>query len=113
MFGTNATRICSTFFSGFSSLSNIVFNCPPPTDLKTPFLNLASLDSHRITTSVPRKWLNVENANGKTWRDYAANGEIKRRGSTWAAEYIRDGVDVSNRPFVSPDTTSGLLIFCR
>ncbi len=113
VFGTNATRICSTFFSGFSSLSNIVFNCPPPTDLKTPFLNLASLDSHRITTSVPRKWLNVENANGKTWRDYAANGEIKRRGSTWAAEYIREGVDVSNRPLVSPDAASGLLIYCR
>ena len=113
VFGTNATRICSTFFSGFSSLSNIVFNCPPPTDLKTPFLNLESLDSHRITTSVPRKWLNVENANGKTWRDYAANGEIKRRGSTWSAEYIREGVDVSNRPLISPDATSGLLIFCR
>lgn len=113
VFGTNLVTVVNTFFGGMTGLTNIVFNCPPPTGMGMPFLGSAPLDNRLITTTVPKVWRKVKNANGKSWLDYAADNDIGRKRSTWAAEYIREGVSLDKRLLVSPDYVIGMRMIVR
>ena len=113
VFSTNLVTVSSSFFGGMTGLTNIVFECPPPTGMGLPFLNSTGLDNRLITTTVPKVWRKVENANGTTWLNYAANGYLGHRKSTWAADYVREGVKLTNRPLVSPDYTDGLMMIVK
>ena len=113
VFSTNLVTVQSSFFGGMTGLTNIVFECPPPTGMGLPFLNSTGLDNRLITTTVPKVWRKVENANGTTWLNYAANGYLGHRKSTWAADYVREGVKLTNRPLVSPDYTDGLMMIVK
>ena len=117
VFSTNLVTLSNGFFN--NGVTNIIFNCPPPTGLATPIFNDTTYNhaSYRnvITTTVPKEWLSVTNANGKCWYDYAANGEIWHKNTTWAEEFIQTdyGMTVNDRLLLSPDHIKGLTLFVR
>ena len=76
-------------------------------------------DKKSITTYVHRKLCRVKNEAGKCWNDYAANGQIgaakknPARNTTWAAEYVYEGVDLANRPLLTIEPGTGLLLLVK
>ena len=98
----------SYLFSGDTALSEIVFTGPPPAHLGTPYINGLS---QCITTIVTKAALDLENSAGMSWRDYAANGIIRHKHSTFASEYIN--VDGSKRLLICPEISVGLVMIVR
>lgn len=114
------------------ALETVVFNGLPPTTFVTPDSEKTrylspwngskhdnSLDSKTIKTYVHRKFVNVTNGVGKCWADYAANGQIgaekknPANNTTWAADYVYDGIDLTKRPLLTIEPSMGLIILLR
>ncbi len=115
------------------ALETVVFNGLPPTTFVTPdsantrYLSPSSngsshstaYDSKTIKTYVHKKFVNVTNGVGKCWADYAANGQIgaeqknPANNTTWAADYVYDGIDLAKRPLLTIEPSMGLMILLR
>ena len=73
-------------------------------------------DKKLITTYVHHRLCGVTNEAGMCWADYAANGAIApakknpARNTTWAAEYVYEGVDLANRPLLTMEPNGFLLL---
>lgn len=98
-------------FQSLSGLTNIVFKGVPPNTFTFPYLK-GNSGTKVITTRVPRKSIAEKNASGKCWLDYAADGEIRHSGTTWAAANIVSGVDPANRPLLTIEA-DGLRMIIR
>lgn len=108
--GMNTLNAAGSFKS-FSSMTNIIFKGVPPKSFSTPYLD-GNSSKLRIATYVPRKSIAVKNDSGKCWLDYAADGAIHHKGTTWAQTHLVTGVDPANRPLltIEPD---GLMMIIR
>lgn len=114
------------------ALETVVFNGLPPTTFVTPdsantrYLSpwngsshSTTYDSKTIKTYVHKKFVNVTNGVGKCWADYAANGQIgaeqknPANNTTWAADYVYDGIDLAKRPLLTIEPSMGLMILLR
>ena len=66
-----------------------------------------------ITTYISKKNLTLKNKAGKCWLDYAANGVIDHKHSTFAAEYVQYGTylpDPSARPLIVTEKPGMMLL---
>lgn len=76
-------------------------------------------DSKTIKTYVHKKFVNVTNEVGMCWADYAASGQIgaekknPANNTTWAADYVYDGIDLAKRPLLTIEPSMGLMILLR
>ena len=66
-----------------------------------------------------RKLVNEKNEAGMCWADYAANGRIgaakknPAKNTTWAAEYVYEGVDLAKRQLLTIEPGTGLMLLVR
>lgn len=105
--GENMT-LSREFFNG-SSVTSIVFEGVPPKSLGTPYLG--TLTSKKVTTYVYRKKIKTPNTTtGKCWLDYAADGIINHRTSTWDQDGTIITVDPSLRPLLTVEPNGMKLI---
>ena len=114
------------------ALETVVFKGLPPTTFvtsdsaKTRYLSpwngsshSTAYDSKTIKTYVHKKFVNVTNEAGKCWADYAASGQIgaeqknPANNTTWAADYVYDGIDLAKRPLLTIEPSMGLMILLR
>lgn len=116
------------------ALETVVFKgLPPATKFVTPdsantrYLSPSSdgsshstaYDSKTIKTYVHKKFVNVTNEVGVCWADYAANGQIgaeqknPANNTTWAEDYVYDGIDLAKRPLLTIEPSMGLMILLR
>ena len=109
------------------ALEKVVFEGVPPVGLQIPYLSqydrngthATGYDNQKITTYVHRKLCGVKNEAGKCWNDYAKDGIIgaskknPANNSTWAAEFVVEGVDLANRQLLTLQPNLGLLIIIR
>ena len=114
------------------ALETVIFKGLPPTTFVTSASDQTrylspwtgskhdkSLDSKTIKTYVHKKFVNVTNGVGMCWADYAANGQIgaekknPANNTTWAADYVYDGIDLAKRPLLTIEPSMGLMILLR
>lgn len=93
-------------FTGITGLKEMVFRAEPPKFTGT----VGPLVSGKISSVVPTY---VYKAYKKEWAPYTAGGQVLHKGSTWAADYVAEGVDLSLRPFSVADDDYGLRIIVR
>lgn len=127
IFGAGLTNLMCNAMAGASALEEVVFEGVPPVGFGMPYLSptdskgahATGYDNKSITTYVHRDLINTPNEAGKCWADYAANGKIagvKESGNTtWAAEYVYEGIDLTKRQLVTiePAVKPGLAILFR
>ena len=130
VFGAGLTNLMYNAMAGATALEEVVFEGVPPVGLQIPYLSAENskgehetgYDNRKITTYVHRKLAAVKNGAGddaKCWNDYAANGVIgaakknPARNTTWAEEFVVEGVDLANRPLLTLEPDSGLLLLVR
>lgn len=104
-FSSNLTTLTSSALSGLSSLTNVIFTGAPPETFGMPYLSGLSANK-RIATSIFAK-------NKKSWQPYADKGVIQSKRTTWAEEFLPDGVPLANRPLVGVDIVDGLMLIVR
>ena len=112
VFGENLSNLHGSVFQGMSSLTNVIFKGVPPKTFTGTYLNGLS-STKQITTQVSWAKCKETNASGLSWFDYANNGVIKRKGSTWIASKVAGGIDLKYRPLVAPDAVYGLMLLIR
>lgn len=95
-------------FTSGSSLTTVVFEGAPPVSMDTPLYSKLS-NTKMITTYVPYKLLAVSNSADKCWLDYAANGTIGKRNTTWASDYT-GSAEVSKRPLLTIPPPSFMIL---
>ena len=123
IFGAGLTNLTYNAMAGASALEEVVFEGVPPIGFKLPYLSadnsrghVIGYDSKSITTYVHRKLVNEKNEAGMCWADYAANGVIgpakknPAKNTTWAAEYVYEGVDLANRQLLTMEPNGFLLL---
>ena len=116
-FGSSLTNINVCALQGISNLKEVVFEGVVPQVFETPFL--AGYDTKSITTYVHRKLCGVKNEAGKCWNDYAKDGIISSakknsaKNTTWAADYVVEGVDLANRQLLLLEPATGFRVFVR
>ena len=127
IFGAGLTNLMCNAMAGASALEEVVFEGVPPVGFGMPYLSptdskgahATGYDNKSITTYVHRDLINTPNEAGKCWSDYSANGKIagvKESGNTtWAAEYVYEGIDLTKRQLVTiePAVKPGLAILFR
>ena len=119
VFGDGITHLESQFMSGMSHLTTVIFKGPPPlTEFDTPYLAGVS-GTQLVATYVHKSYLSVKNAAGKCWLDYSADGKVNGKkptssqATTFAAQYLVEGVDPAMRPLVTLEPDMGMIIFVR
>ena len=127
IFGAGLTNLMCNAMAGATALEEVVFEGVPPVGFGMPYLtttksggaHATDYDAKTITTYVHRDLINTPNEAGKCWTDYAANGKIagvKESGNTtWAAEYVYEGIDLTKRQLVTIESAdkTGLVILFR
>lgn len=127
IFGEGLTNLMYNAMAGATALEEVVFEGVPPVRFQTPYLSaknskgehVTGYDNQKVTTYVHRKLCGVKNEAGKCWNDYAANGQIgaakknPARNTTWAAEFVVEGVDLANRPLLTLEPDSGLILLVK
>ena len=125
IFGAGLTKLKCNALAGAAALEEIFFEGVPPVELQTPFLSpydqngthATGYDNKTITTYVHRKLVNEKNEAGMCWADYAANGKISQmkrnpaNNTTWAAEYVYEGIDLSKRQLLTIEAPGLTLLF--
>lgn len=92
-----------------TTLREVRFLGPPPTDFSPEFYGTVThspADDNLVTTYVSRKYLTA-------WREYATNGEINKKDSTFALEKLTITDDPSKRLLICDDMVLGLIILFR
>lgn len=92
-----------------TTLREVRFLGPPPTDFSPEFYGTVThspADDSLVTTYVSRKYL-------AAWREYATNGEINKKDSTFALEKLTITDDPSKRLLICDDMVLGLIILFR
>ena len=92
-----------------TTLREVRFLGPPPTDFSPEFYGTVThspADDNLVTTYVSRKYL-------AAWREYATNGEINKKDSTFALEKLTLTDDPSKRLLICDDIVSGVIILFR
>lgn len=126
-FGAGLTNLMYNAMAGATALEEVVFEGALPVGLQIPYLSATNskgehatgYDNKTITTYVHRKLVNTPNEAGMCWADYAANGRIgaakknPAKNTTWAAEYVYEGVDLAKRPLLTIEPGSGLMLLVR
>ena len=119
VFGEGITHLESQFMSGMAHLTTVIFKGPPPlTEFDTPYLAGVS-GTQLVATYVHKAYLSVTNAAGMCWLDYSADGKVNGKkptssqATTFAAQYLVEGVDPAMRPLVTLEPDMGLSIFVR
>lgn len=119
VFGEGITHLESQFMSGMAHLTTVIFKGPPPlTEFDTPYLAGVS-GTQLVATYVHKAYLSVTNAAGKCWLDYSADGKVNGKkptssqATTFAAQYLVEGVDPAMRPLITLEPDMGLSIFVR
>ena len=126
-FGAALTNLMYNAMAGATALEEVVFEGVPPVVFQTPYLSasdskgahVTGYDSKSITTYVHRKFINAPNAAGVCWADYAANRQIDgarknpANNTTWAAEYVYEGVDLANRQLLTLEPNAGMVLVFR
>ena len=127
IFGAGLTNLMCNAMAGASALEEVVFEGVPPVGFGMPYLSptdsksahATGYDNKSITTYVHRDLINMPNEAGMCWADYAADGKIEAEKSsgntTWAAEYVYEGVDLTKRQLVTIESgaKTGLVILFR
>lgn len=127
VFGVGLTNLMCNAMAGATALEEVVFEGVPPVGLQTPYLSpydrnethATGYDSKTITTYVHRNLINTPNEAGKCWADYAADGKIEAEKSsgntTWAAEYVYEGIDLTKRQLVTIESgaKTGIVILFK
>lgn len=126
-FGAGLTNLMCNAMAGATALEKVVFEGVPPVGLQIPYLSpydrngkhATGYDSKTIMTYVHRNLINTPNEAGTCWADYAAGGKIEAEktsgNTTWAAEYVYEGIDLTNRPLVTIEsgTKTGIVILFK
>lgn len=126
-FGAGLTNLMCNAMANASVLEKVVFEGVPPVWLQTPYLSpydrngthATGYDNKSITTYVHRDLINMPNEAGMCWADYAAEGKIEAEktsgNTTWAAEYVYEGIDLTNRPLVTIESgiKTGIVILFK
>ena len=126
IFGAGLTNLTYNAMAGADALKEVIFEGLPPERFEMPYLSAtnskghaAGYDNQSITTYVHRKLVNEKNEAGMCWADYAANGQIgaarkdPARNTTWAAEYVYEGVDLAKRQLLTIEPGTGLMLLVR
>lgn len=125
IFGAGLTNLMCNAMVGASALEEVVFEGVPPVGFGMPYLSstdskgahATGYDTKTITTYVHRKLVNEKNEAGMCWADYAANGQIgaakkdPAKNTTWAAEYVYEGIDLSKRQLLTIEPVGLLMLF--
>lgn len=126
-FGEGLTNLMYNAMAGATALEEVVFEGVPPVGFQTPYLSAKNskgehetgYDNQKVTTYVHRKLCGVKNEAGKCWNDYAANGQIRAakknpaNNTTWAVDYVYESVDLANRPLLTLEPDSGLILLVK
>ena len=110
--GAGCRNVVADFFSGDTSLTNVICKCRLPDILGEPVFSGVGANQ-KVTTQILWENRDVTNSSGKCWLDYAAGGFIDRKHSTWAAARLVDGVPPKNRPLIAPDAKLGLMMIVK
>lgn len=111
LFVGNVACVYPNSISGMANLEEVVFTGLPPTAVFTNYLSEAS-STKTIKTFVRKKLVATPNSAGACWNDYAADGTIDFKHSTWHADYLVSGVDASKRPLLTLEKP-GLIFIVR
>ena len=103
--GSGLTLAYNTF-AGITGLKEMVFMAEPPTFSGTK----GPLVSGQISRVVPTY---VYKAYKKEWAPYTAGGVVLHKGSTWAADYVAEGIDLKLRPLIGADFVDGLMLLVK
>lgn len=127
IFGAGLTNLTCNAMAGATALEEVVFEGVPPVELQTPYLSptdykgahATDYDAKTITTYVHRDLINTPNEAGMCWADYAADGKIEAEktsgNTTWAAEYVYEGIDLTKRQLVTIESgiKTGIVILFK
>lgn len=92
-----------------STLREVRFLGPPPRSFKPEFYGAVAhspADDNLVTTYVPHKY-------AAAWQEYATNGEINKKDSTFALEKLTITDDPTKRLLLWGDSAQGLLLLVR
>ena len=123
-FGAGLTNLMCNAMAGATALEEVVFEGVPPVGFQMPYLSAydqngaheTGYDNQKIVTYVHHRLCGVTNEAGKCWNDYAAKGVIgparkkPANNTTWATEYVYEGVDLANRPLLTMEPNGFLLL---
>lgn len=113
IFGEGLTSLHGSAFQGMSGLTNVIFRGIPPKTFNGTYLNGLS-GTKKITTTVSWAKCKEPNASGLCWLDYAENGRINAKDSTWISSKVAGGINLSYRPLIAPDASaSGFVIIIK
>ena len=109
-FGETFNSLHATTFRDCSTtISNIVFKGKLPDTFGISYLTNVT---QKVTTTILHANKKVQNAKGLCWLDLAKDGQIRHKGTTFAADYVTPEIDLALRPLVvlEPD---GLMMIIK
>ena len=126
-FGAGLTNLTCNAIAGAKALEEIVFEGLPPVGFEMPYLasydrnggHTTGYDTKTIKTYVHSRFIDVPNAASVCWADYAADRKIARErmnpanNTTWASDFIVEGVDPVLRPLVTIEQESGTVLIVQ
>ena len=114
IYSGSMTNLPSKVFSSANNLKQVIFTGSAPMTISTPYLDGVSKDQS-VTTYIYKAYADTKQDGAeKAWRDYAADGVLDGKRSTWDAEYLASDVtDLSKRRLVMIDYKPGMVLLVR